>query len=82
MSSIPDDRLFAHSDRVKGKVLVITGPFLHFSTWKYHVTRLPYEQLGAANGIGKETALRFASYGLAQEFDWNFSWLNLDVVLK
>ena len=28
MSSIPDDRLFAHSDRVKGKVVVITGPFL------------------------------------------------------
>ena len=30
MSSIPDDRLFSHSDRVKGKVVVITGPSLAF----------------------------------------------------
>ncbi|KAF9050041.1 hypothetical protein BJ165DRAFT_1525332 [Panaeolus papilionaceus] len=42
MTSIPDDKLFEHSTRVKGKVLVITG---------------------AANGIGREAALKFASYG-------------------
>jgi len=28
MSSISDERLFSHSERVKGKVLVITGPSL------------------------------------------------------
>ena len=32
MTSIPDDRLFSHSDRVKGKVVVITGP--SFPIWK------------------------------------------------
>ena len=34
MSSIPDDRLFSHSDRVKGKVVIITGPFIRFSQCK------------------------------------------------
>ena len=42
MTTIQDDQLYAHSARVKDKVVVITG---------------------AANGFGKETALRFASFG-------------------
>lgn len=42
MTAIPDERLHAYADRVKGKVVVITG---------------------AANGIGRDAALQFASEG-------------------
>ncbi|EAU91051.1 hypothetical protein CC1G_03219 [Coprinopsis cinerea okayama7 len=42
MTAIPDEQLFVYGERVKGKVVVITG---------------------ASNGIGRETALRFAVHG-------------------
>lgn len=60
---IPDDELFAFAQRVKGKVVVITG-----------ASDLVVEQVetdrpksttyvGAASGIGKEVALTFARHG-------------------
>ncbi|THU85954.1 NAD(P)-binding protein [Dendrothele bispora CBS 962.96] len=42
MSHIADAELFEHSERARGKIVLVTG---------------------AASGIGKETALKFASYG-------------------
>ena len=82
MSAIPDDRLFSHSDRVKGKVVLITGLFQVCFSGLLHLIYICYEQSGAAKGIGKETALCFALYGLAQRSDGNVSGLNIDIVPK
>lgn len=60
MTVIPDDELFKYSDRVKDKVVLITGDDNSmFCRLDSDLKRFE----GAANGIGKETALRFGSYG-------------------
>ncbi|KAK7040080.1 hypothetical protein VNI00_009885 [Paramarasmius palmivorus] len=55
---IPDEKLFEHAGRLKDKVILITG-VLSFA-WSRIASEI---LLGAANGIGKETAVQMASYG-------------------
>ena len=62
MSYIPDDRLFSFADRVKGKVVVITGKVLRGINESFFLNSCS-PRVGAANGIGKEAALRFAEHG-------------------
>ena len=62
MTTLNDEQLLEHADRVKGKVLLITGmdssgsdALAHLSVGSCHS--------GAANGIGREAALLFAKHG-------------------
>ena len=59
MTTITDEQLHLYADRVKGKVVVITGN----SDVQSYAQNSDVAWTGAANGIGRETALRFAKFG-------------------
>jgi hypothetical protein len=60
MTTIQDEQLDLHLDRVRSKVVVITGRFFKYIAWpgSFH-----FSSPGGANGIGKEAALRFGKFG-------------------
>jgi NAD(P)-dependent dehydrogenase (short-subunit alcohol dehydrogenase family) len=60
---IPDDELFAFAERVKGKVVVITGASDLVASRARRDRLIKIHHLGAASGIGKEVALTFARHG-------------------
>jgi len=60
MPPIPDELLYQHAERVRNKVVFITGMFLALCLL---TSALISTSVGAATGIGKVTATRFAAYG-------------------
>ena len=61
---IADDQLFADAKRAKGKVVVITGASPDLGNPQAdNTSHVLYHALGAAGGIGRESALAFARHG-------------------
>ena len=64
MTTILDDQLYLHSDRLAGKVVLITGEcrFLTCAIGVSHLEARPRFFPGGGAGIGRETALQCAKY--------------------
>lgn len=69
MTTLTDDLLLAHADRVQDKVVIVTGALVRLVPDTSHELIVWYAMdfyghcTGGASGIGKESCILFAQYG-------------------